>query len=142
MQPMICHVLKHETRGANRRDRGFTLLEALVALAIAAAGLAAIGQLGFSSLAAARRAEARLTLTSAARAALSALPDRRTSHDGFVTGELFHDKWRLAAAPYANVPAGGPVDPGWTPQSLSLRVIDPSGGSFVIDTVRLRRSKP
>ena len=125
---------------ARAGDGGFTLMEALVALAVATAGLAAIGQLGYASASASRRAEARLDLISSARAALAMLPDRRASPNGVVTGAILRDRWRLATAPYAPAASGGPVDPGWTPQVMRLRVTDPSGGTIFLETVRLRRS--
>lgn len=118
---------------------GFTLIEALVALALLAAGLAAIGRLGYGALAAARRAENRLELTSATRAALTALPNRRASRDGTASGQIFADRWRLAAATFRDVPAGGPVDSGWIPQALELSVSDGKGGSVAIQTIRMRR---
>ena len=119
--------------------RGFTLIEALVALALLAAGLAAIGRLGYGALAAARRAENRLELISAARAALTALPDRRASRDGVSSGQIFASRWRLAAAPFRDVASGGPADSGWIPQILELNVGDGAGGSLTVQTVRLRR---
>lgn len=121
-------------------ERGFTLLEALVALAVMAAGLAAIGRLGYSSLAAVRRAEIRLALTSAARAAMTALPDRQSMRDGETTGAIFDDKWRLNAARYTGVYPDGPVKPAWTPQALKLSVIDAQGNVLFIETVRLRKA--
>jgi general secretion pathway protein I len=124
------------------REHGFTLLESLVALAILTAGLAAIGQLGFSSLAAARRAEKRLELTSAARAALTALPDRRASRNGAASGQILNAQWRLDAAPFPYASAAGPIESGWTPQILELQVKDPAGGTLVVETVRLRRGAP
>lgn len=122
------------------RDGGFTLIEALAALAIVAGGLGVIGQLVYSSLHTARRAEFRLELVSALRAALAALPDRRVSRNGSTSGRIFNDQWRLTARPFGAVRGDGPTHSGWTPQILTLQVIDPSGGSILVETVRLRRS--
>jgi general secretion pathway protein I len=122
-----------------RGNRGFTLLEALVALAVMTAGLAAIGKLGFSSLAAARRAEGRLELTSALRRALIALPDRRASPNGRFGGQVDVARWDVAASPYPAQP-GGPANSGWSPQALTVTATDGAGGRISIPTIRLRRS--
>ena len=121
-----------------RRDAGFTLIEALVALSVLTAGLAAIGELGFSTVAAARRAETRFLLVATARKAFAALPDRRTLGDGALSGEMDGESFRLRASPYLfNVPgAAGHV--AWTPQAMRLIVESPTGGRIVVDTVLLR----
>jgi general secretion pathway protein I len=121
------------------RTRGFTLLEALVALAVMAAALAAIGQLGYGALAAARRAQIRLELVSATRAALSALPDRAAARDGVTTGEIFRDRWRLVSNRLVEAATGGSTNSGWIPQILKLDVADGSGALVTVYTVRLRR---
>ena len=107
----------------NAEDQGFTLIEALVALAVTAASLAAIGQLGFSTISAARRAEGRLFLTSAARQA-------------FAEGRLDSAQGRLLRQAYPFDPAG-PTPPAWTPQARRL-IVQGQGGAFVLDSVKLR----
>ena len=127
--------------GPTRRmacDDGFSLIEALVALAVLAAGLAAIGQLGFQTLAAARHAETKLLLTATARKAYAALPEGRALGDGTLSGEIDGVSWRLQTSPFAFAAPGAPPNPAWTPQAVRLIVGGPSGGEIVVDTIRLR----
>ncbi len=119
-------------------DQGFTLIEALVALAVMAAGLAAIGQLGFSTLAAARRAETRFLLTATARRAFAALPDRAALRDGALSGQIDGVDWRLQTSLFPFSAPGAPTRSAWVPQAQRLIVAGPAGGQIVIDTVRLR----
>ena len=102
-----------------KRDHGFTLLEALVALAVLAAGLAAIGKLGFSSLAATQRAEGRLELTSALQSALAALPDRAASPNGRFAGQS--NRFAMGAGRRALSAAAG------RPGELGLVAAGPDG---------------
>ena len=120
------------------KDRGFSLIEALVALAVLSAGLAAIGQLGYQTVAASRRAEARLFLTATARKALAALPEGRVLGDGALSGEIDGAAWRLQTSPFAFAAPDAPPNPAWTPQAVRLIVSGPAGDKIMVDTVRLR----
>jgi type II secretory pathway pseudopilin PulG len=119
-------------------EDGFTLIEALAALAVTAAGLAAIGQLGFTTVGAAHRAETRLGLTAAARQIFAALPRAKTDAEGGLDGEIDGAASRLRYAPFLFDAPGAPPHPAWTPQALRVIVKSASGAEVVVDTVRLR----
>jgi general secretion pathway protein I len=118
-------------------EEGFTLIEALVALAIVAASLASIGALIATTARGTRSIEQRLFRLEAARAALTALPDRDQLAPGGVSGELDGHRWRLVVAP-SNDARREPQEL-WLPQTVVIAVQSPSGGVLEIPTVRLHR---
>lgn len=121
------------------RSGGFTLIEALAALAIVAAGIAAIGSLSFSSLRSGRDVQSHLALIASARKIVAGLPQRDELNDGELHGVIDNHSWRIAAEPVADgVVAAGDASP-WEPQRIALFVRGPTGAALEIDTVRLRR---
>jgi len=117
-------------------ELGSTLIEALVALAVAAAALAAIGELGFATIAAAHRVETRLFLASSAREAFTVLLQLRGTDDVRIRGEINGAMWQLQSTPFPSDPVGPLV--AWSPYKLRLVVTSPTGGKIVVETVRLR----
>jgi len=120
----------HETKA-------FTLLEALAALAILTAGLAAIGALAHGTLRATLHAEQHLAQVSAVRRIIAGLPGRNALPFGRSTGVLDGNRWRVDSTLVAVTGAAG--DTGWTPQGIVLLVRSPSGSTMEIDTIRLRK---
>jgi general secretion pathway protein I len=122
------------------RARGFTMVEALIALAVIAVSLAAIASVIAENIRSTEVVEARLGLVQAARALLTALPDRNQLGQGELRGELGSERWRIDVLPFA----ADFVDPGqptpWVPQTVVLRLQAPSGEIIRVDTVRLRRN--
>jgi general secretion pathway protein I len=116
---------------------GFTLLEALVALAVTGAGLAAIGALANSSLRATLYTERHLAEIESARKIIAGMPGRDALPFGRLTGSLDAVQWRIDSAPVSTAGAGG--EKSWIPQSIALLVRSPSGAMIEIDTIRLRR---
>ena len=120
-----------------RGTAGFTLIEALAALAVMGAGLAAVGTLASSSLHAGLYAERHLAEIETARKIIAGMPVREALPVGHLTGALDAHDWRIDTAPIGAAAAVG--DTLWTPQRIEVSVRSPSGATLKIDTIRLRR---
>jgi general secretion pathway protein I len=123
----------------DRRDAGFTLIEALVALAVVTAALTAIGMLIGANVRATRSLTQRLVLLETTRAILSALPARNELELGDRSGAAADLRWRLDVIPFVADFVDPSVPSPWIPQAVVLRVQAPSGELLRVDTVRLRR---
>jgi len=122
-------------------EAGFTLLEVLVALAVVAISLAAIGSLVAGTIRSTRMLDERVALRETTRAVFTALPDRDQLAAGNVSGQIDDFRWRLDVLPFA-APFVDPSQPSpWIPQTVVLRVLSPSGQLLRIDTVRLQRGE-
>ena len=124
-----------------RRDRGFTLIEALVALAVVAVVLTAIGMLIGANVRATRSLDQRLALLETTRAILSALPGRDALGLGDTSGEVADHRWRLDVFPFIADFVDPSVPTPWIPEAIVLRVQAPTGEILRVDTVRLHRGK-
>ena len=116
---------------------GFTLVEALAALAVMGAGLSAIGALASSSLRAGLYAERHLAEIETARKVLAGMPSREALPVGRLTGVLDAHDWQIDSTLTGAPAAVG--DSLWTPQRIEVSVRSPSGAILKIDTIRLRR---
>lgn len=122
-----------------RRDAGFTMIEALVALAVIAVSLAAIGSVIANNARATHVVEQRLSLVETARAMLAALPDRGQLTPGNTRGEMGSNDWRIDVLPFVADFVDPTLPTLWVPQVVVLRVESPTGEILRLDTVRLRR---
>jgi general secretion pathway protein I len=124
------------------QSRGFTLIEALAALAVMAVVLTSIGALMASNLRAPVKIGEHIELIAALRSVEAALPERSKLGSGILTGELHGLAWSVESAPfpadYVN-PKAGQL---WVPQTITMTVRSPSGGSLGLRTVRLVRPVP
>jgi len=120
-----------------RGTAGFTLIEALAALAVMGAGLAAIGTLANSSLRAGLYTERHLAEVETARKVLAGMPSREALPVGSLTGVLDAHHWRIDSTLIGAPALVG--DALYTPERIDIMVRSPSGAIMKIDTIRLRR---
>jgi general secretion pathway protein I len=116
---------------------GFTLIEALAALAVMGAGLAATGTLASSSLRSGLYAERHLADIETARKIIAGMPSREALPVGRLTGALDAHDWRIDSSLIGAPAAVG--DSIWTPERIEVSVQSTSGAILRIDTIRLRK---
>jgi general secretion pathway protein I len=121
-------------------SRGFTLIEALVALTILSMILAAIADLSNTTLRGVVHVERSLARVEVAEQILATLPARGDIGALSAMGRLDGHAWRLDAEPYrAAVPVAGA--PRWVPAEVELSVRDRSGAPLDVEMVRLVRPR-
>jgi general secretion pathway protein I len=114
---------------------GFTLIEALVALAIIAVVLGTIGSVIATTVKGTWAIDQRLALAGTAETLLADLPTRSLLKPGRRSGELAGSRWRLDVAPM-NVPGGDPSD-RFVPLAVNLRLQRADGSAIQVTTVKL-----
>jgi general secretion pathway protein I len=117
--------------------RGFTLIEALVALAIIAAVLSSISAVIGTTVKGTRSIDQRLALTGAAETLLAALPARNLLQPGRQSGELAGHRWRIDVAPLNLAPREVPETSRFVPLAVNMRLQAPGGPAIQVTTVRL-----
>jgi general secretion pathway protein I len=117
---------------------GFTLIEALVALAIVATVLSSIGAVIATTVKGTRSIEQRLALTGAAETLLAALPARNQLKPGRQSGETAGHRWRIDVSPMkAGEPGNAPQTRRFVPLAVDIRLQLPGGPVMQVTTVRL-----
>jgi general secretion pathway protein I len=117
---------------------GFTLIEALVALAIVAAVLSSIGGVIAISVKGTRSIDQRLALTGAAETLLAALPARNLLKSGRQSGESAGHVWRIDVSPMNTADAtDAPQNQRFVPLTVNMRLLAPGGPAIQLTTVRL-----
>ncbi|MBR0798247.1 prepilin-type N-terminal cleavage/methylation domain-containing protein [Bradyrhizobium jicamae] len=117
-------------------ERGFTLIEALVALAIIAAVLGSIGAVIGTAVQGIRTIEQRLALSGAAETVLAGLPARNALQLGRQNGVLANHRWRVDVAPI-DIPADDTPPSRFVPLAVNMRMQGPGGAQIQVTTVRL-----
>ena len=115
---------------------GFTLIEALVALAIIAVVLGTIGSVITTTAKGSRSIDQRLALSGTAETLLADLPARGLLKPGRQSGELAGSRWRVDVTPM-NVAGGNPATDRFVPMAVNLRLQRADGAAIQITTVKL-----
>ncbi|MGH6935610.1 MAG: PulJ/GspJ family protein [Methylocella sp.] len=118
---------------------GFTLIEALVALAVTAISVTAIGSLIAANVRGSSRIEQHLALVETLRAVETALPDRMNLSTGTLSGEMHGQVWSVDIAPFPGEFLNPRAAQIWTPQAIVVKVQSPPGAVLQLETIRLAR---
>jgi general secretion pathway protein I len=121
-----------------RRDAGFTIIEVLIALAIVAVSVVAIGSVMATNLRGVRSLEQHVALMQAARTVMTTgIPPRAELGPGAVSGQTDNYRWTIDVGPLGSDWTVPGADVAWVPELVRVRVRSPTGAVFDIRTVRL-----
>jgi general secretion pathway protein I len=133
---MWCHVIRSDIRPPRGSD-GFTLIEVLVAIAVLAVVLGAIGAVVGNTVRTIRSVDRRLPLLETAQDLIASLPSRDALQPGAQSGTSGDFRWRIDAVLLnRNVPDDDKTAK-WMPLSITVRVQGSEGPPVRLDTVRL-----
>ena len=122
----------------DRSDAGFTLLEVLIALAVVAASIAAIGSAMSTNLRGVKALESHVALMRSAQAVLAtAIPRRKELVPGTVSGQVGDFRWQLDIGPVGGDWVAKDANVAWIPELVRIKVRSPSGTTVDLETVRL-----
>jgi general secretion pathway protein I len=119
---------------------GFTIIEVLIALALVAVSIVAIGSVMSTNVRGVRTLEQHVTLMQAVRSVLATdIPSRAKIGFGTWSGKTDDHQWRIEVGPMGKEwDAGGP-EVAWIPALVRIQVRSPSGAVTDLRTVRLVR---
>ena len=124
-------------------EAGFTLIEVLVALAVLAVVLGAIGAVVGSTVKGIRSVDRKLPLLETARSLMASLPGREALQPGTQSGRSGDYRWRIDAvaligpAPDIFTADAKTPPPKWMPLAITVQVQGSEGPPVRLDTVRL-----
>jgi general secretion pathway protein I len=122
----------------DHRDAGFTIIEVLIALAIVAVSIVAIGSLMATNVRGVKSLEQHVALMQTARTVMTAgLPPRADLHPGTSSGQIDDYRWTVEVTPLGGDWAVPDADIPWAPELVRVRVKSPTGAVSDIRTVRL-----
>jgi general secretion pathway protein I len=122
----------------DRRDAGFTILEVLIALAIVAISIVAIGSVMATNARGVQALENHVALLQSAQTVfVTAIPARKELVPGTLSGQLRDFRWQVDIGPIGGDWVVEGADVAWIPELVKIRVRSPSGAIVDLETVRL-----
>jgi general secretion pathway protein I len=122
-----------------RPDAGFTILEVLIALAIVAVSIVAIGSVMSTNSRGVTALENHIALVETAQSVLATgIPAHKDLASGTKRGELRNYRWQVDVSP-----VGGDWEPpndskvAWAPELVKIHVRSPTGAQLDLSTIRL-----
>ena len=127
----------------DRRDAGFTIIEVLIALAIVAVSIVAIGSVMSTNVRGVRSLEQHVTLMQTVRLVMTAgLPPRAELGFGTLSGKESGHQWKIDVGPMGEEWDAPGDEVAWIPALVRIQVRSPSGAVTDLKTVRLIQVPP
>ena len=124
-------------------EAGFTIIEVLVALALVAVVIVAIGSLMATNVRGVRSFEQHVALLQASRTVMTiGIAPRAELRSGSSSGQIDGYRWTVDVAPLGGEWAVDNADVPWMPELVRVRVKSPTGAVSDIRTVRLMKRPP
>lgn len=125
-------------RSIDGDEAGFTILEVLVALALIAVAMVAIGSVMATNARGVRSLEQHVALIQTTRAVMTGgVPARAELQPGISSGQTGDYHWTVEVAPLGGGWTVKDTDVPWIPELVRVRVKSPTGAVSDIRTVRL-----
>jgi general secretion pathway protein I len=119
-------------------EAGFTIIEVLIALALVAVSLVAIGSLMATNARGVRSLEQHVALMQTARTVMTTgIPPRADLNPGTSSGQTENYRWTVDVSPLGGGWTVPDADIPWVPELVRVRVKSPTGAISDIRTVRL-----
>jgi general secretion pathway protein I len=124
----------------DRPDAGFTILEVLIALAVVAISIVAIGSVMSTNARGVKVLEDHVAMIQSAQTVLAtAIPPRKDLAPGVYAGQVRDFRWQIDVGPIGGGWMVDNADVRWIPELVKIRVRAPSGAMVDLETVRLIR---
>jgi general secretion pathway protein I len=117
---------------------GFTIIEVLIALAVVAVSIVAIGSVMSTNIRGVRSLEQHVTLMQTARSVMAAnVPSRAEIGVGSWSGKTNDHQWKIDVGPMGNEWVAAGEKAAWIPALVRIQVRSPTGAVMDFSTVRL-----